>query len=84
MTPPENLPEASSSAERMRRFRERRRKGLTCIFVQLRVTEIAALMERGFLDPEHRNNRVAIAIALHQYLDRNPILGTQGVTGNRP
>jgi hypothetical protein len=77
MTSVDNLPEPSSSAERMRLFRERRRKGLTCITVQLRESEIAALMERGFLDPVHRNNRVAIAIALHRYLDRNPILGTQ-------
>ena len=62
-----------SSAQRMRRYRMRRRNGHTCITVELREDEIAALISCGFLEMDQRDNRVAIATALHHYLDRNPI-----------
>jgi hypothetical protein len=38
----ENLPRLSSGAQRMRRYRERRRRGLACIRVQLRRSEVDA------------------------------------------
>jgi len=38
---------AMSTAERMRRHRERRRKGLRCLLIQLRETEINALICQG-------------------------------------
>jgi hypothetical protein len=64
-----------SPAERMRRYRMRRRKHHACIMVELREDEIAALISCGLLETDQRDNRGAIATALHTYLDRNPILG---------
>ena len=58
------------AAERMRRHRERRREGLCCLFVELRDTEIDALMRKGLLKPETRHDQNAIADALYDYLER--------------
>jgi hypothetical protein len=63
----------SPAAERMRRYRERRRLGHACITVELRESEISALISCGLLKMDQRQNRAAIAAALHAYLDRNPI-----------
>jgi hypothetical protein len=60
----------SPAAERMRRHRERRRKGLQCFRIELRETEIDALILKGFLKPETRNDRYAILTALYAFLDR--------------
>jgi hypothetical protein len=65
------------SAERMRRYRERCRLGHACITVELRECEIAALISCGLLELDQRQDRAAIATALHAYLDRNPIMWTQ-------
>jgi hypothetical protein len=62
-----------SSAERMRRYRARRRLGHSCITVELRESEISALVSCGLLEMDQRDNRAAIAAALQAYLDRNPI-----------
>jgi hypothetical protein len=62
-----------SPAERMRRYCTRRRNGHACITVELREDEIAALISCGLLEVDQRDSRVAIAAALHAYLDRNPI-----------
>jgi hypothetical protein len=64
-----------STAERMRRYRERRRRGLSCIRVQLRQNEVDALIACGLLHPDERQDRIALATALHRYLDANPIAG---------
>ena len=40
-----------TAAERMRRFRTRRRNGLCSVRVLLHLTEIDALVDRGFLKP---------------------------------
>jgi hypothetical protein len=65
-----NAPEPSASpAARMRRHRQRRREGLRCLMVQLRETEIEALIYRGLLKPEMRNSKNAILNALHAYFD---------------
>ena len=66
-----------SPAERMRRYRMRRRHGHACITVELREDEIAALISCGLLKMDQRDNRAAISAALHHYLDRNPIPRTQ-------
>jgi hypothetical protein len=58
------------AAERMRRHRERRREGLRCLWVELRDTEINALMRKGLLKPETRHEQNAIADALYDYLER--------------
>ena len=65
----------TSAAERMRRYRERRRRGLSCIKVQLRRSEVDALIACKLLEPTERQDRRALAAALHRYLDSNPITG---------
>jgi hypothetical protein len=65
----------SPAAERMRRYRERRRRGLSCIKVQLRRSEVDGLIASGLLKPAERQDRGALAAALHRYLDANPIAG---------
>lgn len=59
----------SAAAERMRLHRERRRQGLRCIIVELRETEIDALVRRGLLEGETRNDKYAVRMALYEYLD---------------
>jgi hypothetical protein len=71
------MTDASSTpaAERMRRYRERRRRGLSCIKVQLRRSEVDAPIACGLLHPDERQDRIALAAAVHRYLDANPIAG---------
>ena len=71
MTNPPNTAPAtrSAAAERMRRHRERRRKGLRCLMIQLRETEIDALIGIGLLKPEMRNNPSAVRKAFYTFLD---------------
>jgi hypothetical protein len=60
----------SAAAERMRRHRQRRRDGLRCIMVELRETEIAALVREGLLKQESKGDSGAVQMALYAYLDR--------------
>ena len=60
----------SPAAERMRLYRERRRSGLRCLLIELRETEIDALIRRGLLKSEMRNDTAEIIDALYAYLDR--------------
>ena len=73
MTEVDHLPRLSPGAQRMRRYRERRRRGLSCIKVQLRRSEVDALIACGLLEPADRQDRGVLAAALHRYLDINPI-----------
>jgi hypothetical protein len=57
------------AAVRMRRYRDRRTKGLRCLTIELRETEIDELMRKGLLKPETRNNTNAILKALYAYFD---------------
>jgi len=75
MTELAHLPRLSSGAQRMRLYRERRRRGLLCIKVQVRRSEVEALIACGLLQPAQRQDRNALAAALHRYLDENPIAG---------
>ena len=75
MTEVMHLPRLSSGAQRMRVYRERRRRGLSCIKVQLRRSEVDALIACGLLEPADRQDRGVLAAALHRYLDINPIGG---------
>src|SRR5215211_2920833 len=69
--PPTTEPIARSDAsERMRLYRERRRRGLRCVTIQLRETEIDALIRKGLLRAETRNDQSALRKALHAHLDR--------------
>lgn len=60
----------SAAAERSRRHRERRRDGLRCLTIELRETEIDALIRKELLKPETRNDASSIIDALYAFLDR--------------
>jgi hypothetical protein len=60
----------SAAAERMRLHRERRRKGLRCLTIELRETEIDTLVRMGLLKIEMRNDANAIIEALYAHFDR--------------
>ena len=60
----------SPAAERMRRYRERRRDGMRCLSVELHDTEIDALVRKGLLKAEARSDHKALADALYDYLER--------------
>jgi hypothetical protein len=53
----------------MRLHRERKRRGLSCVTVEVRTTEIAALIRSGYLEVERHRDRCAVTAALHAYLD---------------
>jgi hypothetical protein len=69
VTPPAE-PARSAAAERMRLHRERRRKGLRCVTVELRDSEIDTLVRMGLLRPEMRNDSNAIIEAIYAHFDR--------------
>src|SRR5271165_4062722 len=60
----------SASALRMRRHRERRRNGLRCVMIELRASEIDALVRRGLLRAGTHNSEQAIKEALYAFLDQ--------------
>jgi hypothetical protein len=60
----------SSAAERMRAHRQRRRDGLRCVTVEIRDAEIVALIRKGMLKIDARNNLDAIRDALYAHLER--------------
>ena len=60
----------AQSAERMRRSRDRRRKGLRCCTLQIRDREIEALIDRGLISSGEQTDRRAVVNALHKFLDR--------------
>jgi hypothetical protein len=64
-------PSPSAAALRMRQHRKRRRKGLFCLMLEVRFTEIDALVRRGLLMPETRNSLHDIRAALYAFLDRS-------------
>ena len=57
----------SAAAERMRLHRQRR-KALT---IELRETEVDVLIRRGLLEPDARNDRLAVMNALYAHLDKS-------------
>jgi hypothetical protein len=54
----------------MRQHRERRRKGLFCLVLEIRASEINTLVRKGLLKSETRNSERAIRQALYAFLDR--------------
>ena len=60
----------SLAAERMRLFRERKRKGLRCVTIEVRESEIDALVRMGLLTPEMRNDANAIIEAMYAFFHR--------------
>jgi hypothetical protein len=59
----------SAGAERMRRHRDRRQKGLRCVRIELREAEIDTLIQRRRLAPVSRGDLAAVRTALHGFLD---------------
>jgi hypothetical protein len=60
----------SPAAARMRLHRERRRRGMRCLWVELYATEIDAFISMGLIKPETRNDTAAIRDGLYAFLDR--------------
>ena len=64
-------PEAPlTPAERMQRYRVRRRRKVRYLGIELFEAEVDALVRRGFLRAETRNDRNAVVGALYVFLDR--------------
>jgi hypothetical protein len=63
-------PAPSAAALRMRRHRERRRDGLRCMTIELRETEVTALIRKGLLNEDVRNDLRAVKTAFYVFLDR--------------
>ena len=61
---------ARAAAERMRRYRERRRNGLSCFIAELYDSEIDSLVDRGFLAPAERADVNAVLTALYLFLEQ--------------
>jgi hypothetical protein len=64
-----DTPPHSAAALRMRRHRERRRDRLRCMTIELRETEIGALIRKGFLKEDARNDLRAVKSAFYGFLD---------------
>jgi hypothetical protein len=60
--------ESRSSAARTRRHRERRRQGTRCVTVDVNQSERDALVVRGYLSEEERDNGAAIKKAIEVVL----------------
>jgi hypothetical protein len=58
----------SIAAERMSRHRQRQRNGLRCLTIELYETEVDALIQKGLLKPETRNDTFEVIDALHEHL----------------
>jgi hypothetical protein len=58
------------AAERMRLHRDRRRRGLRCVMIELRETEVDALIRGGLLEQKTRNDRNAVVRALYGHFSR--------------
>jgi hypothetical protein len=59
----------TSSAERMRRHRQRRRDGMRCFQLEIRDTEIDELICRKLLKQEMRNDKQSIIDAIYEFLE---------------
>ena len=59
----------SAGAVRMARHRDRRRKGLRCVTIELHEAEIDVLIRRGRLAPDSRGDLGAVKRALYSFLD---------------
>jgi hypothetical protein len=52
----------------MRRHRERRQRGMRCLWVELHATEINTFVRMGLIKAEMRNDPNAIREGLHAFL----------------
>jgi hypothetical protein len=58
----------SPAAERMRRHRERHRKGIRQFRVQLHVTQIDMLIDKGYLEHKERDDPGALQRAIDLFI----------------
>jgi hypothetical protein len=68
--PQTDIEALTPAAMRMRLYRNRRRKKLRCLTIEIRETEIDWLIRGGLLNSEMRNNLMAVRDALHSFLDQ--------------
>jgi hypothetical protein len=59
----------TAAAERMRRHRQRRRDGLRCFIIELRETEVDALISNGLLAAENRQDYSSLQSAFYAFFD---------------
>ena len=62
---------ASPTMSRMRLHRARKLAGLRCLTLEIRDAEIAALIRKGLLRPDSRQDNAAVSNALYSLLDRH-------------
>ena len=67
--PSGNAAAPSPGAVRMARHRRRRKDGLRCLTIELRETEIDALVRGGRLATDQRGDRTAVTQALYKFLE---------------
>jgi hypothetical protein len=60
----------STVARRMRLHRARKLAGLRCLTLEVRETEIAALVRKGLLRADSQNDESAVRDAFYSLLDR--------------
>jgi hypothetical protein len=60
--------QVTTTADRMRLYRARRRNGLRCIQILLHDTEIDALIRKGFLKPDRRAHERAVERAIGAFV----------------
>lgn len=60
----------NSVAQRQQLYRERRKRGLRCLTVELRTSEIDELVRRGLLPASERHNLHSVRAALYRHFDR--------------
>ena len=58
---------STSAAERMRLYRKRRRSGMRTVRILLHVTDIEALIRKGYLDQKSRDDRDAVEFAISSF-----------------
>jgi hypothetical protein len=54
----------------MRRFRDRRRRALRCLTIEIREREVDTLIEKGLLNREMRQDPGAVCEALYEHLEQ--------------
>ena len=64
--PPVRSP--STAAERMRSYRQRRRRKWQSVRIEIAAAEIDALVKRGYLDPKNRDDLTAIGEAATAFI----------------
>lgn len=66
---PSSSTTATPAAERQKRYRLRQRRNMRALQIDIRAAEIDALVRRGHLLEENRNDSAAIIEALYRFLN---------------